>query len=178
MEALTAMALVSTGIQVVSALKSSKEQADAMRRQAELNRLKAQEILERNRINNELTLLEAEGLSADQIVGGAARGIAGGSQATLGTVQKIQELAARKIIRDTRNAEFEATMARLGANIDVKAAGEVEKAGAWNAFGAAIGGASRAYELQMRNDASTKSGASGQNVLKPGSGNTKTLLDN
>jgi hypothetical protein len=167
MSALAAFALVNAGIGAWSSYTSAKQQAAAQRQQAELDNLRANEILERNRINNELTLIEAQGLSSEQIVSGAARGIAGGSQATLGTVQKIQELAARKILRDTREAEFDALQARLGGQTRLEAAKEIQKAGAFNAASSLLSGAYQAGSLQLKNDVDTKSGASGQNVMKP-----------
>lgn len=142
---LTALAVGSALVSAYGQYKSAKAQAEASREQAQLNFLKAEEILSRNTINNELiqgSALVQVGTQQTQIAGSGAT--MGYSERRL--LRDTMEKAARQIQMNNRAAEWEARMTRLGAESQIKSADQIQTAGTINAIGTAVFGTARAYD--------------------------------
>lgn len=144
MAIMTAIAVGSALVSAYGQYKSANAQADAKREQASINFLKAQEVLDRNTINNELLFESAlvhTGTQRAQIAGsGVAFGV---SERRL--VRDTMDKAAEQVERNTRTAEWDARMTRLGAESQITAAGQIEEAGLITAIGAAGFGTARAF---------------------------------
>ena len=119
MNPMMAFAAVSMGFQAFNNWKSRKEQEKAYEQQAQIFRLRADELLERNSVNNELDREEFRDFEANTIVENAAKGLSL-SGSSMGALNKASYLVTEKIIRDTREAEFEANMLKLGEETNLR----------------------------------------------------------
>ena len=144
MDPLTAISIGSALVSAHGQYKSAQAQADARREQGQINFLKAEEILSRNFLNNELLMESAlvhRGTQEAQIAGsGMAMG-----EATRGLLRDTIDKASSQIERNTRAAEWEARMIRLGAESQIESAGQIETAGKIQAFSTAGFGTASAY---------------------------------
>lgn len=132
--ALVALAAGSALISAYGQYKSGQAQSEAMQQQAELGFLRAEELLERNKINNDLLMESALSFTGTQAAQTAASGVAMGETSRKQMAQTMQT-AARQIQLNNRAAEWEAEMARLGANSQLKSAGQIETATNISAIG-------------------------------------------
>jgi len=147
------MVALTTGLAIGSALvsaygqyKSAKQQGQALEEQAKINFMKANEVLARNDINNELlqeSALVTAGTQRAQIAGS---GISGSSASSQELIRDTFEKTAEQIEFNTRAAEWEARMVRLGAESQIESAGQIEKAGIISAVGTAGFGIARAVD--------------------------------
>lgn len=123
--------------------KAGKDQAEAARQQARIGLMRAEEILSRNEINNGLlkeAALVQQGTQITQTFG-SGKTLASTRNLVADTMTK----ANKQIELNTRQAEWEARMARLGAESQLASAENIEQASAINAIGTAGFGAARAY---------------------------------
>jgi len=125
---MAALAIGSTLVAAYGQYKSSKAQAEAKKQQAHLSFLKANEVLSRNQVNNELLMESAlvhQGTQAAQVAGS---GLAGG-EASRALIRNTVESTAKQIDRNNRAAEWEANMIRIGAESQIGSAEQIETAG-------------------------------------------------
>lgn len=138
-----AIAVGSALVQGYGQYQAGKAQADAMRQQAQLNLLKATEILERNDINNELLRESALVTQGTQVAQTFASGKTLASTRNL--VEQTMQTAKRQIELNTRAAEWEARMVRMGAESSIGAADKVQEAAMISSLATAGFGMARAY---------------------------------
>jgi len=138
--------IAGTGIamQMYGSYKTGKDNAAAMRRQAALDGLKAQEILERNKINIETLFKNAKAFQGSQVaqITGAGGGMGASAMAL---IEETTILAAEEANAQSRSAEWEANMVRLGAESTMTAAGDVQTAGTISALGTGLSGSADIY---------------------------------
>lgn len=133
---LGAIAAVGVGLQVFGQLRAARDQSNSLLRQAEISDVRANEVLERNEINNTLLREELHIAKGNFL---AARGTLGESSTYL-QLENMSRNVTRQIDLNTREAEFEANMIRLGADIDRREAKDRRRAGRLQAFTTAAGG--------------------------------------
>ncbi len=129
------MAVGSTLISTYGQWKASESQADAQRQQAELGLLRAEEILARNEINNNLIQESALSFTGTQKAQMAGSGVSVGGETSRRLVVETMKTAAKQITLNNRAAEWEARMARLGAESQMSSANQIETAGQISAAG-------------------------------------------
>lgn len=143
MAVMTAIAVGSALVSAYGQYKSSKAQAAASEQQAQLNFFKAEEILSRNNMNNELLRESALVKQGEQTVQtfGSGRTLASTSRLVRDTMTR----AANQIELNNRAAEWEASMVRLGAESQISSSVEIEQAGRLQAAGTAGFGTAQAF---------------------------------
>lgn len=144
MDPFTAMAIVGTGLQIYGQLESAKSQASLLRQQAAIDETRANELLARAEINNEIVRERSQQAMGDLQARTGGASISSGS--VLQGLEEVARLAAREITQQIREAEFEAYMIRTGAASQRDNAKEIEKAGLFSAFSTGILGAGRIYK--------------------------------
>lgn len=165
--AMVGIGLAGTALDIYGTYQSSKAQAEALRRQALLDRQRAEEVLERNKINNDLLFGRATQMMATQQVSFAGSGRAL-SATTLAVMANTMDLAAEQAIRNNREAQWEAMMINLGADSSDIAAMRVRKAAKLNALGQAFVGALNIYSaMPGEKKARLKESALGQGIGTP-----------
>lgn len=123
--------------------KSGQAQAKSLRAQAQLDFLRAEEVLRRNDINNELLMESAlvhTGTQKAQLAG-SGRTLESGRDLIAETMSKAAEQAAL----NTEAAEWEARMVRMGASARETAAGDIKSSSTINAIGSLGIGLTNAY---------------------------------
>lgn len=135
MDPLTAISVGSALVSAYGQYKAGQAQSDAMREQAQLGMMRAEELLERNKINNELLMESALVHTGKQKAQIAGSGVSLEGSTSRELVAKTMETAARQIKLNNRAAEWEAEMARLGADSQIKSAGQIETASNISAAG-------------------------------------------
>lgn len=125
--------------------KSAKGQADQMRQQSILDSMRADELLERNEINNTLLGIQEGEITSQLVAQTAGRGIALESSSTAGLIAQNARLLVEQQIQNNHNADFEAAMIREGADSQKVAAANIESAGKMTAFASLLQGGVRTY---------------------------------
>lgn len=139
--ALGVAAATSTGLGVYSAVKQSQDQADQAERQAEIQRIQADEVLRRADINVKAATEQFAALKDQQISAFAKSGV----DAYQGSPLLFMEETARRAKRDIQNIRDEAgRKAQLilqGADNLANQAGDIRTAGYLNAGSTFLTGA-------------------------------------
>ena len=104
--------------------QAGSAQAEASRNQAQLNLLQAEEVLQRNEINNNLILESALSFTGTQATQMAGSGTSLGGESNRRLIANTMQTAAKQIQLNNRTAEWEARMTRLGAASQITAAGQ------------------------------------------------------
>jgi hypothetical protein len=125
---LPALAVGSALISAYGQWRAGEAQQDAAEQQYRLDSLRAEELLERNQINNELLMESALVHTGTQKAQIAASGVSLGGATSKAIIAKTMETAARQIKLNNRAADWEAEMARLGADSQLKSAGQLATA--------------------------------------------------
>jgi hypothetical protein len=140
-------------MQAGSSVSAGMSQADAAERNAYFKRLQAQELLERQKINEEIMKEQAEEAKHIYGSGSATSGLAGTG---LGGKLKIHQRLQETLINTRREAEFKAKMLRAGADIETELASDM-RSGAWlTGFGSLLGTGASIYRME-RGPSSPKS---------------------
>lgn len=142
---LLAIAAVGTALNAFGQYKESKAQAESLRQQSMIDGLRADEILERNEINNQLLAEDTEKVIASQSVALAAQGQDLSGTTAMGILENTIRASIHQRERNNREAEFEARMIRFGARSQQGRAGEFESAGRLKVAGTLAFGASSIY---------------------------------
>lgn len=138
MDPFTIMAVVGTGMQIYGAISGASQQQEAAEVNAEMKRLQAKELLERQSINEQLIREQSED---DQLhIGGSSFGSTG-----IGDVLKVRRITEENISRSRRDAEFKATMLRKGADIETSLASDQMTGTILTGIGTGISAGATAY---------------------------------
>lgn len=135
MDPVTGMAIGSALVSAYGQYKSSQAQAEAQQQQAKLNFLKAEEVLARNEINNDLLLESALVHQGTQVAQIAGSGVDVGGQTQKRVVAETMRKAQRQIELNTRAAEWESRMIRIGAESQIQSSEEIALAGTISSIG-------------------------------------------
>jgi len=102
------MALAGAGVALnaYSTWKAGREEAQSLLELANEKRLAANEVIARNKINNQLLFLDAKTVIGEQVSRAAASGAGGATNMAI--FEETATLAARQIKLNTRAAEWEA----------------------------------------------------------------------
>lgn len=121
------------GAQVYGLISGASANAEAQEQQAAIKNAQADELLARQKINEQIMNEQYEE-SALQ-TGMASRGIA---TTGVGLKLKMHEALVRNIELNRREADFKAKMLRMGADVDMNLAGSYRSAGYINAAGSIL----------------------------------------
>lgn len=141
---MTGLAIGSALVSAYGQYQSSKAQAESLEAQAQQGFLRAEEIIQRNTIKNELLLESALVHQGTQKAQSAGSGRA--LESTRDLVSSTMDKAAEQIINNNRSAEWEAHMAEIGASSQLDSAGNISTAGTISAIGTLGFGAAKAYD--------------------------------
>ena len=119
-------------------LEASRQNASLLEEKADFLSLQADEILERNEINNKLIKRHARQLKSEQFTTGISRGL--GEVSRLEMLEETAQLAGEQIGRNTREARFEAFSLEKEAISLERGAREVRKAGILGVTTTLLGG--------------------------------------
>ena len=128
-----------------AAYSASKARSEAMRRQADIDRKRAQEILERAKTNNELLARRTDLIMSEQMTQFAGSGREFGTT-TLVALENTADLFAEEAKRNYHEAEWEATMINMGADELLRQRKDIEKAGKLSALGSLLGAGKDLYQ--------------------------------
>lgn len=119
---------VGAAVQLVGTMLAANAAAEAAERQAILNTKKAEEVLARNTINNELLMKAAgrhQGVQTVQIAGsGRAQ-----DTTTMAMMEETWSIAVDQVERNTRSAQWEATQILEGVNSMLESADDTRTTG-------------------------------------------------
>lgn len=133
-------AAAGAAVSAYSQYQSARAQADAQQNQAQLDRARSLEVIERNRINNDLLERSSRQVQGTQLAQAAASGFS----LDLGIMQILEEtarLSEEEQLRNLRVAKWEATMINSGAEARERGADQLRTAGTISAIGTALAGA-------------------------------------
>jgi len=128
------VAAAGLAMQVYGQYSSSKAEAEALADQAALGKAKAAEILRRNEVNTGLLWDTTEGVAGEQSVALAGSGFSQ-DVSSFAMMEGAYRKAANQVIRDTEEAEWSASMAIAGADIQVESSRDIARAGQISALG-------------------------------------------
>ncbi len=143
MALMTALSVGSALVSAYGQYQSSQAQAEQQRQQSQIDFARAEEILRRNEINNELLMESALVHTGTQKAQAAGAGVDVSGIGRL--VQDTVNKAIEQIELDTRAAEWESRMVRLGAETRLETASDIESAGTISAIGKAGFGIGTAF---------------------------------
>lgn len=136
-EILAGVSLLGTGIQTYSGISGASSRAEQMRRENELKRLQANELLARQAINEQIMTRESGRMEGRAITAFASTGREG---AGLGDAIQIHNNLLESIANTRRDAEFKASMLRRGADVGDELASDVAAAGWLSGVGTILTG--------------------------------------
>lgn len=148
-------AVVGTGLSVYGQIKSAQDQADIDSQKATLARVQAQEVLDREQIND--ANMQQSTLRAKLDFGSAFA--ATGRQGGIGSQLELQRQADEQIALNDREANFQAKMLQAGADMNDQLASETRTSGYINAAGTLLGNTGKlASSPSMRDSSGTFNG--------------------
>ncbi len=133
---------VGAGLGIIAGLFAASAQADAAEREAQMNEMRANELLERQKINEGIMYKQSGVAQHEFGAAFAATGKAGGG---IGGQLTIKRNFEESIINSRRAAEFQANMIRMGAEGSRQAASDARTAGWIGAAGTALNAAGTYY---------------------------------
>lgn len=139
---LAGMALAGTALSVYGQMKEAKSKAEAAERDAYLKGLQADEMMERQAINEDIMREQNERAGLQYQARFAGTGREGGG---IGGILEMRRVLNRNIELSRRDAQFKASMLRAGAESDQKLASDFMTSGYITGAGTALTGATRAY---------------------------------
>ena len=137
-------------------MKAAQEQERLMKEQALMDDMKADELLERNEINNELIRKDTEKFMGEQSAALAGKGQSLSGVTAMGLLEDTYRSMLEDIARNNRDAEWEAGMIRLGASSTRDAAKRTKKAAWIGALGTGLSGAGTAAKEYSPKDKEPK----------------------
>lgn len=136
----------SAAIGAYSSISSAVSQSNAHKKNADLKRLQADELLERQLINERTMREESELAQSAHITSFSASGRSGG----IGGVIRMKEQLEHNLAISRRDANFKADMLRRGADIDTRIASDAMVAGVLGGVGSLTTGAANIYSVQSQ----------------------------
>lgn len=138
---LAAAAVAQTGLSIYGQMKEAKNKAEAAERDAYFKGLQADEMMERQAINEDIMREQSFLAQSKYRAEFAGTGREGG----IGSVLEMRRVLNRNIELSRRDAQFKASMLRAGAESDQKLASDFMTSGYITGAGTALTGATRAY---------------------------------
>ena len=133
-------AIVGAGVQAYGAIKSAGDQSEIDQEKSAAQNAQANEIHEREAINDSLRASRAFQAKLDFAAAAAGSGHAG---AGVGSQLEIQRQSDLQTKLSDEDAAFQEAMLRKGAGLDAKLAEDTKSAGYWSAAGSILGGAGK-----------------------------------
>lgn len=157
------MAAVGAAMQLYSQVQASEAKSEAQRREAELKNMQADELAQRQLINEQVMRSKE---ARTELYAGSD----GGSGNTgLGTIMQLRQDLRQNIDITRRESDWKIRMLHMGANADTQLAGDIQQAGMWGAIGGALSFAGQAYSPMKAGSA-----PSGDTKDLPGLGDAST----
>ncbi len=153
MEAVAIVGAAGTALNAVGQVSSAHSQAEAQRKAAYLKQQQADELLARQKINEEILRERNTKLVHEQ--GAIATGET--SDQTIYGLAKYQRDLEDAVLDTRREAEFKAKMLREGAAIEADLASDIETGSYLSAGGTILTGGVQAYSLLKPASSTTKS---------------------
>lgn len=153
-------AVAGTAVSVAGQISAAEAQKEALEKEAQNKNLQANELLQRQSINEGILRERSVEIQKGYESSFASTGRAGGG---LGGVLKIRRDLERDIMLQQREANFKAFQIRSGAEADMRLGSDVAKAGLLGAIGTSFQGAYKLADLYRGKDDSVGvSGAKGR----------------
>lgn len=143
---LVALSGAGTALNAYSIWRQGQEKAQALLQSAEISEAKAQEVIRRNDINNDLIFSDAQKFIGDQVARAAASG--GGVGSSMALYEETASLAAKQIRRNSEIAEWEARMSLLEAQSMRWSAKQTKKGAGILAIGTLASGFTKAWDAK------------------------------
>lgn len=137
-----ALGAITTGLGVYGALTGASAQAEASRKNAELKKFQAQEIMERQAINERLMREQVERQGLKYQASFSATGREGSG---IGGVLYLHSQLEEQIKLQRREAQFKAEILGRGGEADLKLASDITTAGYLSGAGILTTGASQGF---------------------------------
>lgn len=134
-------AVAGTAITIAGQRKEAKAKARAARENAQQKRLQALELLDRFEINSQALTIQGEQHKGKQKISFASKNIDIGTGGALSTIEETNSIVARQIALDRKEANFKAHQLRLGADTDMRLAGDIRSASNLQTAGTFLSGA-------------------------------------
>lgn len=158
-EVMIASQIVGSGTSIIGNIQEAKRTEEAAQRNAQLKNMQAQELLERQAINEEIIRNQAHKSGLRYGSGFAARG---GQGAGLGGILAMRRTAEQDIMNTRRDAEYRARLLRAGAQIELDLASDAMSAAYLQGFSTLLTGSTRTYNAMRPASSSTQSLPEGQ----------------
>lgn len=130
-----AAAVIGAGAAIYGQISAAGAEADAKKRNADFKRFQAQELLEREVLNEEAIASNASDL---QLRYGASSAATGFSATGIGGMLKMAQNTNQFLSNARRDAEFKASMLRAGADIETNLASDIATASYITGAGTAL----------------------------------------
>lgn len=137
-------AIVAAGVEIYGQVSAANARADAESRQAQIQRLQAQELLDREGINEQLMRDQAGRASLEY---GAFQGSTGVEGGGIGAILRLKSDTEQNIANARRDAEFKAKMILMGAQVNDQLASDTMTAGYLQAAGTALRTGASVYDM-------------------------------
>lgn len=118
---LAGAAVIGSGLEVYGNIKAAQQKSDAVKAEAALKEAQANELLDREKINEGLMQEQESSIESGYVSAFADTGREGGG---IGGVIKLRNQLQKNIDISRREASFKAQMLRAGANIDTTLASQ------------------------------------------------------
>jgi hypothetical protein len=141
-------ALVGTGAQVYGNVAAARSQEEAARREAEFKMIQADELMERQRINEQIMVEQGDEMGSAYVAAFASTGRGGGG---VGGQLRIKRDVERSIANSHREAEFKAKMLRAGADVEMDLASDAVSAAWISSAGSVLTTGANVYNLYKPN---------------------------
>jgi hypothetical protein len=145
--ALGVAALGGTAYSIYSQKKRAEAEEAAARRQAELRRKQAEELLKRFELNRAVLEQEAELFKSEQETELSSRGVSGGFGTALLLIENTNLKLQEQIEIESREAQWKANQIMAGAGADVALAGDIRRTGRRERVATGIRGGTQALDF-------------------------------
>ena len=144
--------VLSAGAQIASA----QQEAGAAHRDAQVKDLQADEVLSRAQINARLSILQGQKLKGDQVAAFAKGGVDVGGGSPLLMLEQTSMEITREVQSIARDAQFEASQLRRGAESSRQQAKDIQTAGKLAATATLFGAGAEASKFSPRGTVNDK----------------------
>jgi len=141
-EGAAAVAIAGTALNIYGQISGAAARKGAAEKDAYHKRLQADELLSRQAINEQIIREQSEKAGLRY---GSAFASTGREGAGIGGILEIKEAAEESIKNSRRDAEFKASMLRIGADIDTQLASDMMTAGYFSAGGTLLSSGADIY---------------------------------
>lgn len=131
--------LASSAFSAFSGRKAAKAKAEEYSRQAEINRLQAQEVLKRAKINSSILRKEGDRFKASQLSGFAAGNVSLGSGSVLNSLAETEISIKQELNNINEEAKFRARMLELGAQSIDRQVSNIRKSSTYDMINSLFG---------------------------------------